>query len=161
MKIQCRATLSFWNTVDSTSRYWMSQKPPSLQPPPYMHVSGAQVCFSMWCMCVSLMYTEKWWQRVSMLRYSVHTAEVHVSDRAFPLEKGAVVEGRVFYWTCEHCFFRSLKRAWSCRGNLSLVPRLSGAQTLLTPQKRTFPSLYYIKLELARRVTFTQVIFSY
>lgn len=32
-----------------------------------------------------------------MLHYSVRTAEVQQSDRVFPLEKGAAVEGRVFY----------------------------------------------------------------
>lgn len=47
-------------------------KDPFLQPPPYMHVSRAQVCISMWCMCVSLMYTEKWWKYVCMLRYGPH-----------------------------------------------------------------------------------------
>lgn len=66
----------------------------SLRPSPYMHVSQAQVCISMWCMCETLMYTEKWWRYVCMLRYSVHKAEVHVSDRVFPLEKWAVLEGR-------------------------------------------------------------------
>lgn len=64
-----------------------------LRPPPYMHVNQAQVCISMRCMCESLMYTEKWWRYVCVPRYSVHAAEVHVSDRLFPLEKWVVAEG--------------------------------------------------------------------
>lgn len=136
MKIQCRATLSLWNTGDSAGRYWMYWGPRLCCQLTCM--SAERKCaFPCDVMCAGLMYTEKWWRRVCMLHYSVRTAEVQQSDRVFPLEKGAAVEGRVFYWMCEHCFFRRLKQAWSGRGNLSLVPRLSGAPTSLTPLKKS------------------------
>ena len=102
---------------------------------------------------------------VHRLHYGIHTVhlsscEVHVSEGVFPLEEWAAAEGRVFYWTCEHCFLRSLELALSCRSNLSLAPGFSGAQALLTPPKRTVPSLYYIKVELGQKEIFHLSVFS-
>lgn len=113
----------------------------SLKTPPYVHVSAALVCISLWCMCDSLMYTGKW-RFVCMLHYSVYAAWLYTSD-IVPSWKRSSSGGERFYWAL---LFRSLRQVWSCT--------VTRSWTLLTPERRrSFPLLHYGKFEIRAWIT--------